>query len=343
METRNVLSILQSRLDSLPPSWKRLGDFLLTHLDQAVFLTASDLARHAKTSESSVVRFARGLGYQGYPEFREDLQVLLREKLRPVERMVQAGGVPSASGAVVARVFELALSNIQDTRKSLDSRHLQAAAAAIAAADTKHIIGLNASAGTAHLLGHHLGKIQPNVRVHLEGGPMLFDALLAVSRRDVVVGISFPRYAKWTVEALRYARAQGARTIALTDAQLSPAAQIAEIPLVARVDSITFGNSYVGPSAIVDALVALVLGSKREAALARLNKIDETVREEGFFYGVRSQDPMGTPRAVGKRSEITAVEGEDGHVRAQSGLSISSDSPRTAKRRRGNAARSKDV
>jgi len=189
LETRNVLSILQSRLDRLPPSWKRLGDFLLTHLDQAVFLTASDLARHAKTSESSVVRFARGLGYQGYPELREDLQVLLREKLRPVERMVQAGGVPSASGAVVARVFELALSNIQDTRKSLDSRHLQAAAAAIAAADTKHIIGLNASAGTAHLLGHHLGKIQPNVRVHIEGGPMLFDALLAVSKRDVVVGI----------------------------------------------------------------------------------------------------------------------------------------------------------
>jgi DNA-binding MurR/RpiR family transcriptional regulator len=326
LDTRNVLSILQSRLDGLPPSWKRLGDFLLTHLDQAVFLTASDLARHAKTSESSVVRFARGLGYQGYPELREDLQVLLREKLRPVERMVRAGGMPNASGAVVARVFELALNNIQDTRKSLDTRRLQAAATAIAQADTKHIIGLNASAGTAHLLGHHLGKIQANVRVHLEGGPMLFDALLSVSRRDVVVGISYPRYAKWTVELLRYARTQGARTIALTDSQLSPAAQIAEIPLVARVDSITFGNSYVGASMIVDALVALVLGSKREAALARLNKIDEAVREEGFFYGVRSQDSLGISPPLLESEGAAAAKGNEGKAPARPVLAGPPDS-----------------
>jgi DNA-binding MurR/RpiR family transcriptional regulator len=294
METRKVLDTLQSRLSSLPPSWRRLGDFLLTHLDQVAFLTASELARNAKTSESSVARFARGLGYQGYPEFREDLQVLLREKLRPVERMAQAGGVPSASGAVVARVFELALTNIQETRKLLESRLLEAAAAAIAQAETIHLVGLNASAGTAHLLGHHLGKILPNTRVHIDGGPMLFDALLAVSERDTVVGVSYPRYAKWTVEVLRYARARGACTIAFTDSPLSPAAQIAEIPLVARVASITFGNSYAAPSVIVDALVALVLRRMRETALVRLDAIEEVVKEQGFFYGEFSAQQLGT-------------------------------------------------
>ena len=284
MATENILSILQSRLDSLQPSWKRLGDFMLSHLDQAIFMTASELARHAKTSESSVIRFARGLGYPGYPELREDLQVYMREKLRPVERMEKAGGGRSTPSSVIPRVFELALNNLQETRKLIDGRQLKEAATAIAQADITHIIGLNASAGTVLLLGHHLGKIQPNVRVWTEGGPMLFDALLSVSKRDVVIGISYPRYSKWTIEALRYARGQEAQTIALTDSQLSPAAQISKISLVARVDSITFGNSYAGPSVIVDVLIALVLGMKREAALIRLQKIDEMVKEEFFFH-----------------------------------------------------------
>ena len=287
MATPDILSVLQSRLESLQPSWKRLGAFVLSHLDQVIFMTASELAQHAKTSESSVIRFARGLGYHGYPQLREALQVLLREKLLPVERMVQAGGMRSAPSGAIARVFELALDNLQETRNALDVRHLKAAATAIAQADNTHILGLNASAGTAHLLGHHLGKIKPNVRVHTDGGPMLFDSLLSICKRDVVIGISYPRYSKWTVEALRHARGQDAQTIALTDSQLSPSAQIAGISLVARVDSITFGNSYVGPSVIVDALVTLVLNLNREAALARLNKIDEILKEENYFYRQR--------------------------------------------------------
>ena len=290
MAPRHVLGALQSRLDQLPPSWKRLADFLLTNLDRAAFLTAADFARHSQTSESSVVRFARGLGYAGYPELREDLRVLLREKLRPVERMEQAGGVPSATAAVVGRVFDLALANIQETRKVLDNRLLESAVAAITQADAKYIVGLNASAGTAYLLAHHLGKILPNVHMHTDGGPMLFDALLSVAKQDVVIGISFPRYAKSTVEIVRYAREQGAQTIAFTDSQLSPAAQVAAIPLVARVDSITFGNSYAGPSAVVDALVALVYRKTRETALARLTDIDRIVKEESFFYGARVRD-----------------------------------------------------
>jgi DNA-binding MurR/RpiR family transcriptional regulator len=295
MPPQHVLGTLQSRLDTLPPSWKRLADFLLTNLDRAAFLTASDFARHSQTSESSVVRFARGLGYAGYPELREDLRVLLREKLRPVERMVQAGGVPSATASVVARVFELAIGNIQETRKLLENRLLEAAVVAITEADAKHIVGLNASAGTACLLAHHLGKILPNVRGHADGGPMLFDALLSISKRDVVIGISYPRYAKSTVEILRYARARGAQTIVFTDSQLSPAAQVADIPLVARVDSITFGNSYAGPSVVVDALVALVFRKMRQPALARLNDIDRIVKEESFFYGARAHEASAGP------------------------------------------------
>lgn len=308
MAPQRILGALQSRLDSLPPSGKRLADFLLTNVDRVAFLTASDLARHSQTSESSVVRFARGLGYAGYPELREDLRVLLREKLRPVERMEQAGGIPRTTAAITSRVFERALANIQETRKLLDSCLLESAATAITRAEAKYIIGLNASAGTAYLLAHHLGKILPNVRLHVDGGPMLFDALLSVATQDAVIGISYPRYAKSAVEVLRYARERGAQTIVVTDSQLSPAAQVAAIPLVARVDSITFGNSYAGPSIVVDALIALVYRKIRASALARLTDIDRIVKEELFFYAARAHEGC-----AGQKSDDQDVEEAQAH------------------------------
>jgi DNA-binding MurR/RpiR family transcriptional regulator len=281
----NVMEMLQAKLEDLPPSHKGLARFLLTHVDDAVFLTAAQLARHSRTSESSVIRFVKRLGYRGFPEFQADLQVLLRRNLPPKERMQTAGGVPSSSKAIVDRIAETALINIRETHTLLDHRVLRRAAKRIAGAQTKCIVGLRASAGSAQLLAFYLGLILPNVRVHTEGGPTLFEALLSVSRGDVVVAISFPRYAKWTVEGLRYARKQGAATIAVTDSHLSPIAHVAHMALVARVSSITFANSYVGAMLVIDSLVGMIISLLPRASLARLDSLEHVLKGHDFFYG----------------------------------------------------------
>jgi DNA-binding MurR/RpiR family transcriptional regulator len=279
------MEMLQAKLADLPPSHKGLARFLLAHFDEAVFLTAAELARHAETSESSVIRFVQRLGYRGFPEFQGDLQALLRRNLPPKERMQTAGGVPAISEAMVDRITETAFSNIRETHKLLDHQVLRQAAKRIAAAQAKCIVGLRASAGSAQLLGFYLGLILPNVRVHTEGGPTLFEALLSASRRDVVVAISFPRYAKSTVEGLRYARKQGAATIAITDSHLSPIAHVAEIALVARVSSITFANSYVGVMLLVDSLVGMIVSLFPDESLARLDSLEHVLKGHDFFYG----------------------------------------------------------
>lgn len=284
LQAGNILDTLQARLEALPPSQKGLARFLLTHFDEAVFLTAAQLARRSGTSESSVIRFAKGLGYRGFPELQEDLQALLRRNLAPKERMQRAGGIPERSEAILDRMTETALANVRDTRKLLHHQDMKAAAKAVAGAHTKYVVGLRASAGTAHLLGFYLGLILPNVRVQTEGGPALFEALLSVSKADAVLAISYPRYTKWTVEVLRYAREQGAATIAITDSQLSPIAQIAETALVARAASITFANSYVGPMVVVDTLIGMILTQIPRQSLVRLDSVERVLRGHDFFY-----------------------------------------------------------
>lgn len=280
----NLLETLQAKLDDLPASHKALARFLFTRFDEAVFLTAAQLARRSRTSESTVIRFAKRLGYRGFPEFQQDLQAIIRQKLAPAERMERVGGIPEKSEAILDRIAERALANLRETRKLLDLYALQRAAKAITEARMKYIVGLRASAGAAHLLAFYLGLIQPNVRVQTEGGPTLFEALVSVSREDAALAISYPRYAKWTVEGLRYARERGAATIAITDSQLSPIAQIAEIALVARADSITFANSYVAPMLVVDALVGVILSLNPKGCLARLEAVEQALKGHDFFY-----------------------------------------------------------
>lgn len=289
---KNIVEVLQQKLELLPPSHKALGHFLLAHFQEAVFLTVSQLAKKAGTSEASVVRFARSLGYDGFPELREELQVLFREKLLPAERIERGGGIPPRSTEIVDRVTEVAQANIRGTHKALDPRVLDGATRALVSARARYVIGLNASAGAATLLGHQLRKIQPNVHVLSEGAPALFDAILSVSKGDAVVAFSYPRYAKWTAEALRRAAKEGARTIAITDSRLSPIGQIAEFPLIAHINTITFGCSYVAPMLVIDALLAAVFALNRGESLARLDAIEQLLEGRDFFYGngVREQN-----------------------------------------------------
>jgi len=284
LATKNILEALQASVNGLPPSHQAITQFLLTHFHDAVFLTAAQLAKRTRTSESTIIRFAKALGYGGFPAFQEALQALLRQKLAPAERMQRAGGMPGESEAILHRIAERALANIRETRKLLDFGLLEAAGKALTAARVKYIVGLRASAGTAHLLGHYLGQIQPNIRVETEGGPVLFERLVSISKDDALLAISYPRYTRWTVDSLRFAREHGAVTITITDSQLSPAAQIADIALVARADSITFGNSYVAPMLVVDALVGVTLSINPEESLARLDAIEQAFKGHDFFY-----------------------------------------------------------
>ena len=276
------------RLTEATPQLQKVGRAVLRDLDQAVFMSARELAEHAGTSEATVGRFAKSLGFGGFPEFQAALQRHLRQNLLPRERLQRAGPMPGSLDGVIDRVVESSLANIGETRTRLDVADLQTAADMLIAADSTYVIGMRSSSSVAHLLGHYLGLVLPRVHTITTGGPSLFENLLSLTPADVALVVSFPRFTKWTVDGLRFAQKRGARTIAITDSRVSPAAQIADVALVAPGTSVTFGNSYVATILLVDALIAAIAFLNPEPALARLDELESAFDGNDFFYGEHS-------------------------------------------------------
>jgi DNA-binding MurR/RpiR family transcriptional regulator len=293
----DVIQTIQTTLREMTPQHQSVAHVFLENFDHAVFMTAREVSESAGTSEATVVRFAKALGFRGFPEFQGALQIILRQKMVPKERLQRAGGIPKTLSAVVDRIADTAVANVHETRRMINLRDLQTVAEAIVAARTKYVIGLRGSAGTAEWLGHCLSLALPDVRTMTEGGPFLFEQLVSVAKQDVVVAVSYPRYTKWTVQALSFAREKGAQTMAITDSRLSPAAQIADVALVAPANSATFANSYVAPMLVVDALVGAILLLAPETTLARLDALERAYQGLDFFYGGASTVNRGPAKA----------------------------------------------
>jgi len=280
----SVLVLLQARLENLSRNQKSVARFLLSHLDEAVFLTAAELAKRSRTSESTVIRLARTLGYQGYPELREHMQEIVRQSFGPTERLQRVEKLAQQGETILDQVTEAAFANIREMRRSLDPGKLEEAAKALVSAESKYVVGLRASSGVAKLLGFYFNQILPRVHVLTEEASALFEGLASLEKNDAVLAISYARYTRWTVECLRYARDRGATTITITDSLLSPTAQLADITLLAKWQSITFNNSYVTATLIVDALIAMVLSLTPEKSQGRLEARERGWRGLDFFY-----------------------------------------------------------
>ena len=273
MRQQSFLERLQSELKNLPPSQDRVAQYILSNYDTAAFCTSADVARAVGVSESSVVRFAQHFGFRGYAELKEQLQSSLRNLLQPAARHGGDEGSSPVGAGLFTHAFDLAHKLLDDAQSRLSPELFDQVAQATLNAQVRHIVGLNGSQGTASLLGYHLGQILPHVRVHIHGGPTLLDAMNHLTSKDIVIAFSFPRYARATVETLRYARSQGAVAVAVTDSPFSLAAQSADICLATPISSITFGNSYLIPTLVADMLIAFILA--RGQGLERLERLEE--------------------------------------------------------------------
>ncbi|MEZ5805821.1 MAG: MurR/RpiR family transcriptional regulator [Rhizobiaceae bacterium] len=284
------LASIQARFQQLPQSQRMIAAFVLSHLDDVAFLTAAQLAERCGTSEATVIRFAKGLGFGGYPDFQLYVRTLVRQKLGPGQKMRRAAPIPTELHSLVDKLFDQHLSNLQETRRILSTETLDQVANAIVQARHVYVVGLRGSAGAAQALGYSLSIVRPNVLVLLESGPMMLESLVSVVQDDLLIGISMPRYTRWTVDALHYARRQGASTIAITDTHLSPAAQAADNALVANVEAL-FNNSYGAVSFLLELLATAVLSLDPERTQRHLDAIEKIFENQNLFY--MSEGPEG--------------------------------------------------
>ena len=254
----DVLAAIKTLSPTFSKGQRRIAAFINENYDTAAFMTAGRLGLAAGVSESTVVRFASDLGYDGYPEMRRAMQELVKNRLTTVQRIEVAKDMISGAD-VPETVLNSDIVKIRHTLEELDRDQFEQAARAISEAKTVYIVGVRSSAVLSSFMGFYLNQLFPDVRVISQSAfSEIYEQILHISEGDVLVAISFPRYSRRTIMAMRYARDKGARIVGITDSESSLVAELADVKLYARSDMVSFLDSLVAPLSLINALVVAV-------------------------------------------------------------------------------------
>ena len=262
---------------------RAIANFLITNYEKAAFMTASKLGEVAGVSESTVVRFAVAIGFEGYPELQAALQELIRMRLTPVQRM-EVTNDRIGNGDVLESVLNSDISKIRSTLETVSHADFDSAVEALMHARKIYIIGMRSSAILASFLAFNFRFMFEHVSlVQTTSGSEVFEQLLRVSEDDAVIAISFPRYSKRIINAVEFASSQHAKIIAITGSEASPIAPYAGSRLFAKSDMASFGDSLVAPLSIVDALI-VAISRRKQRELERVFTRLENIWDEYEVY-----------------------------------------------------------
>ena len=289
---RDLLTIISQMSPQFSKGQRLIANYIVNHFDKAAFMTAFKLGTTVGVSESTVVRFASEVGFSGYPELQKALQELIRNKLTTVQRM-DVTSAQLENGNVLARVLGKDIEKIRRTLEETSERDFAGAVDAICSAKTIYIIGVRSSSALATFLSFYFNHIFSDVRlINTNSRSEMFEHIMRIGEGDVFIGFSFPRYSKRTVQAAHYARANGAKVIALTDTGKAPIADAAHFLLMARSDMISFVDSLVAPLSMVNALIVAV-GLKKREEVSRTYELLERIWGEYEVFETRGEDQGG--------------------------------------------------
>ena len=260
---------------------RRIAQYIVEHYDKAVFMTASRLGESVGVSESTVVRFAAVLGYEGYPQLQRALQELVSHRLTAVQRFEMSSEIDP--NAVLRTVLKSDMQNIRATVEELDNHAFEEGVKRILNAKEIYVIGLRSAAPLAQFLGYYLNYIFDRVHLVSSAATDVFEEIARISEADVVIGISFPRYSTRTVEAMRFALSCGAQVISITDGPMSPLHEVSDVCLNACTDMASFVDSLAAPMSVINALV-VSLGLHRKEELSRHFKQLEAIWAANDVY-----------------------------------------------------------
>ena len=287
---KDILSTIQSEMHTFSKGQKLIAHFILESYDKAAFMTASRLGKTVKVSESTVVRFAAELGYDGYPAMQKALQEMIRSKLTSIQR-IEVTNDRIGDHNILSMVMQSDIDKIRLTLEETDQAQFQRAVDAIVGARHIYILGVRSAAAIASFLGFYFTLIFQNVTIiHTTSASEVFEQLLHVGPEDVVIGISFPRYSRRTVKAMQFAHDRGAEAIAITDSAASPLAPYSSITLLAKSDMASFVDSLVAPLSLVNALI-VAIGRKKNDDLSRTFESLERIWDEYEVYEKVDENP----------------------------------------------------
>ena len=285
---KDILSLMNDSSRRLSKGQRLIARFITENYDKAAFMTAGKLGRTVGVSESTVVRFATEMGFDGYPGMRRAMQEMVRSRLTSVQRIAVAKDMLDGAD-VMKTVMTSDVEKLQSTLEEIDRDSFTAAVDAIAGAKHLYIVGMRSSASLASFMGFYMNLLVQDVRlVHDTTANEVYEQIMHIGPGDVYMGISYPRYSAGSLKAMQFAKGRGATVIALTDNDNSPFAPLADIKLYAKSDMVSFLDSLVAPMSVINALIVAVASRKRDSLDETFGYLESLWSEYGVFTGSES-------------------------------------------------------
>ena len=279
----DILSILQEKAPTFSKGQRMIARYITESYDKAAFMTANKLGKTVGVSESTVVRFAVDLGFDGYPSMQKAMQEMVLNRLTSVQR-IEVANDRIGDQDVVSMVVQSDIEKLRQTSETVDREEFREAVSAILCAKRVYILGVRSVAPLASFLGYYLNYMFNNVHVVTASGTVeMFEKIVGVNSGDVVIAFSFPRYSAATVKAAEYCRSTGATVIGITDNHFSPLGQASDHVLCAKSDMVSLVDSLVAPLSVVNALIVSI-AAKREKELHRTFETLEHVWDQYNVY-----------------------------------------------------------
>lgn len=279
----DIISYLRENTDTFSKRQRLIAQYILNNFDKAAYMTAAALGEAVGVSESTVVRFASELGFEGYPKLQKRLREVARANSTSVQRMEIASRRMDASN-LLEEVLKSDISKIKQTLEEIDRSQFDGAVEEILRAKKIYIAGARSSASIAGFAEYYFRLMFGNTQlISSSGSADTFEQLMRIDKGDVIIGMSFPRYSKNTVRALEYACKRGACVIGITDSVNSPIVRLSKYFLIAKSDMDSFVDALVAPFSVINALI-VALGMRKQAEIKQTFERLENIWEEYEVY-----------------------------------------------------------
>lgn len=277
------MALLSRENNGFSKGQKRIAKYIYENYDKAAFMTAGKLGQTVGVSESTVVRFASELGYDGYPGMRKAIQEMIRSRLTSVQRIEVARETMNEENIFQA-VLTADAEKLQATLDECDQRSFNEAVDLIINAKHIYIVGMRSSTCLANFLGFYLNLLLENVHIIQDTTVSeVYEQIIRIKEGDVFIGISYPRYSSRTLRAMDFAKKSGAKVIGITDGSTSPFVGVADTLIYAKSDMVSFLDSLVAPLSLINALIVSV-GVKSKENTAETFKRLETIWADYDVY-----------------------------------------------------------
>lgn len=273
--TSDLITLIQNNYNDFSKGQKMIADFITKHYDKAAFMTASKIGETVDVSESTVVRFASALGFKGFPELQQSLQVLIKNKLTTVQRIGLDNDINKDTEKFHKKIIRNEMNGIKYMMDNIDASALDRATELISSANKVYILGMRTSSTLANYLGFYLDVMLDNVKVlNNTGVNALFEQIIRVKEDDVLICISFPRYSNSTIDATRMIKDKNAKIIAITDTEASPFCNLADVSLLAKNNIVSFVDSLVVPMCMINSLILNLAAKGKKDILQYFNDLE---------------------------------------------------------------------